>query len=104
MSEQSLRNWVFTREDGNGSQPQLRSQTLKRAVGRAAKAPGVPLIRFHDPRHTHATLMLSAGVHPKVVQERLGHASIQITLDTYSHVMPGMQEDAAAKVGALVFG
>jgi len=43
-------------------------------------------------------------VHPKVVQERLGHASIQITLDTYSHVMPGMQEDAAAKVGALMFG
>jgi integrase len=48
--------------------------------------------------------MLGAGVHPKVVQERLGHASIQITLDTYSHVMPGMQADAAAMVGALVFG
>jgi hypothetical protein len=47
---------------------------------------------------------LGAGVHPKVVQERLGHASIQITLDTYSHVMPGMQADAAAKLGKLVFG
>jgi integrase len=48
--------------------------------------------------------MLAEGVHPKVVQERLGHASIQITLDRYSHVAPGMQEDAAAKLGSLVFG
>jgi integrase len=48
--------------------------------------------------------MLGLGVHPKVVQERLGHASIQITLDTYSHVMPGMQADAASKLGATVFG
>jgi integrase len=48
--------------------------------------------------------MLGLGVHPKVVQERLGHASIQITLDTYSHVMPGMQADAASKLGAIVFG
>ncbi|HYJ44417.1 MAG TPA: tyrosine-type recombinase/integrase, partial [Xanthobacteraceae bacterium] len=53
-------------------------------------------------RHTHATLLLLAGVHPKVVQERLGHASIQITLDTYSHVMPGMQEDAAVRVDAAL--
>ena len=50
-------------------------------------------IRFHDLRHTHATQLLKAGVHPKVVSERLGHASIGITLDTYSHVMPGMQEE-----------
>jgi integrase len=64
----------------------------------------LPTIRFHDLRHTHATLMLGAGVHPKVVQERLGHTSIQITLDTYSHVMPGMQADAAARIGTLVFG
>ena len=52
-------------------------------------------IRFHDLRHTHATQLLKAGVHPKLVSERLGHASIGITLDTYSHVMPGMQEAAA---------
>jgi integrase len=57
-------------------------------------------IRFHDLRHTHATQLLKAGVHPEVVSERLGHASIRITLDTYSHVMPGMQEDAAEKIDA----
>jgi integrase len=57
-------------------------------------------IRFHDLRHTHATQLLRAGVHPKVVSERLGHASIGITLDTYSHVMPGMQEEAAARIDA----
>ena len=60
----------------------------------AARA-GVRPIRFHDGRHTHASLMLKQGVHPKIVQERLGHASIQITLDTYSHVAPGLQEAAA---------
>jgi len=56
--------------------------------------------RFHDLRHTHAIQLPKAGVHPKVVPERLGHASIGITLDTYSHVMPGMQEEAAEKIDA----
>jgi integrase len=51
-------------------------------------------VRFHDLRHAHATLMLTQGVHPKVVSERLGHASIGITLDTYSHVLPTLQQDA----------
>jgi integrase len=59
---------------------------------------GLPKIRFHDLRHTAATLMLSEGVHPKVVQERLGHSSISITLDTYSHVIPSMQEEVADKL------
>ena len=54
-------------------------------------------IRIHGLGHTHATLMLKAGVHPKVVSERLGHANIGITLDTYSHVLPGLQEAAAEK-------
>ena len=54
----------------------------------------VPKIRFHDLRHTHATILLRIGENPKVIQERLGHASIQITLDTYSHVLPDMQENA----------
>ena len=53
-------------------------------------------IRLHDSRHTHASIMLRQGVHPKIVSERLGHANIQITLDTYSHVLPGIQEAAAA--------
>ena len=52
---------------------------------------------LHDLRHTHATLMLKQGVNPKIVSERLGHASVVITLDTYSHVLPGLQEDAALK-------
>jgi integrase len=53
---------------------------------------------------THATLALAAGVHPKVVQERLGHANIAITLDTYSHAVPALEEEAARTVAALVFG
>ena len=69
-----------------------------------AKAAGLPRIRLHDLRHTHATLALSAGVHPKVVSERLGHSTVSITLDTYSHAIPAMQEEAAEKVAALVFG
>ena len=52
-------------------------------------------MRLHDLRHTHATLMLKAGVHPKIVSERLGHSTVAFTLDTYSHVVPGLQEAAA---------
>lgn len=59
-------------------------------------------LRFHDLRHTSATLALKAGVHPKVVQERLGHSNIGITLDTYSHVLPNMQREAAEALDALV--
>ena len=63
---------------------------------------GLPDIRFHDLRHTAATLMLQQGVHPKVVQERLGHADITLTLNTYSHVLPVMQEEAAEKLDQLL--
>jgi integrase len=58
---------------------------------------GLKSIRLHDARHTHASLMLKQGIHPKIVQERLGHSSISITLDTYSHVAPGLQEAAARR-------
>jgi integrase len=58
----------------------------------------MPRIRLHDLRHSHATQLLIAGVHPKVAQERLGHSSISVTLDLYSHVTETMQEDAAAKL------
>ena len=68
------------------------------------KAAGLPKIRFHDLRHTHATLALQAGVHPKVVSERLGHSSIAVTMDRYSHVMPAMEAEAAEKVAAVLFG
>jgi site-specific recombinase XerC len=67
---------------------------------RAIKETALPRIRFHDLRHAHATHMLSSGVHPKVASERLGHSKVGITLDLYSHVLPGMQEDAVAKVDA----
>lgn len=59
-------------------------------------------VRFHDLRHTHASQLLSAGVSPKVVSERLGHSSVGITLDVYSHVLPGIQEEAAAKIDAVL--
>jgi integrase len=58
----------------------------------------LPHVRLHDLRHSHATQLLLQGVHPKVVSERLGHSRVGITLDTYSHVLPGMQEDAAEKI------
>jgi integrase len=62
----------------------------------------LPQIRLHDLRHSHATHMLAAGVHPKIASERLGHATGGITLDRYSHVLPGMQEEAVAKVDAAL--
>jgi integrase len=62
---------------------------------------GLPRIRLHDLRHGWATLALQAGIHPKVVQERLGHANIAITLDTYSHVTAGLHEEAAEDVAAM---
>jgi integrase len=62
------------------------------------RATSLAYLRFHDLRHAHATHMLASGVHPKVASERLGHSKVGITLDLYSHVMPGMQEDAATQV------
>ena len=64
----------------------------------------LPDIRFHDLRHTHATLMLNKCVHVKIVSERLGHSNIGITLDTYSHVLPGMQTEAAQKFEEMLVG
>jgi integrase len=87
---------VFTAENGAALDPESVGRYFRQAV----KKTMVPPIRLHDLRHTHATLALQAGVHPKVVSERLGHASVGITLDTYSHVMPGMQEEAAEKIDA----
>jgi integrase len=92
------RGFVFCRENGSPIWPDRLSATFKRH----AKSAGLPVIRLHDLRHTHASLALEAGVHPKVVSERLGHASVSITLDTYSHAIPALEEDAAAKVAALI--
>ena len=66
------------------------------------KKAGLPDIRFHDLRHTAATLMLQQGTHPKIVQERLGHSDISLTLNTYSHVLPSMQEEAAEKMDEIL--
>ncbi|MNN41005.1 Transposase [compost metagenome] len=63
-----------------------------------------PKIRFHDLRHTHATILLKKGVHPKIVQERLGHSSITVTLDTYSHVLPNMQRAVLNSIGRSITG
>ena len=79
-----------------------RPNTITRAWETMAARAGVKVIRLHDARHTHASIMLKQGIHPKIVQERLGHASIQMTLDTYSHVAPGLQEAAALKFDDLV--
>jgi integrase len=68
------------------------------------KQANVPSIRFHDLRHTSATLMLANGEHPKIVQERLGHANISMTLDRYSHVTENMQRQAADRLDALLEG
>lgn len=90
---------VFAHEDGTALNPEAFSDAFRRQVKRA----GLPPIRLHDLRHTHATLALSAGVHPKVVSERLGHASVAFTLDQYSHAIPALQETAADLVASLVF-
>ena len=81
-----------------------RSHFHKNVFKPLLKKAGLPDIRFHDLRHTSATLLLSAGVHPKVVQERLGHSQISITLDTYSHVLPTMQKEAASKLDEVLSG
>ncbi|MGB8679479.1 MAG: tyrosine-type recombinase/integrase [Pseudolabrys sp.] len=63
----------------------------------AAKA-GLPKVRFHDLRHSHATQLLASGVHPKIVQERLGHSTITVTMDLYSHVSETIQSDATTRL------
>lgn len=71
---------------------------VSKSFARAVKCAGFRGVRFHDLRHSHASLLMAGGVHPKVVQERLGHSQISITMDTYSHVLPGLQEEAAAAI------
>ncbi|BCA35680.1 tyrosine-type recombinase/integrase [Bacillus thuringiensis] len=77
---------------------------IRRVFKSIIKKVGIPKIRFHDMRHTHATLLLLQGVNPKIVSERLGHADVRITLDTYSHLLPSMQKDTAIKFGEMLFG
>jgi integrase len=91
---------IFTDEQGAPLHPNQVSRTFGKLVREAQ----LPIIRLHDLRHTHASLSLQAGVHVKIVSERLGHSSVTITLDTYSHAIPGLQRDAAEQVAALIPG
>ena len=89
---------VFCNIDGTPWRP----NTITRTWSIMAAKTGVSVIRLHDARPTHASLMLKQGIHPKVVQERLGHSSITMTLDIYSHVAPGLQEAAAKRFDDIV--
>lgn len=89
--------WVFCKPGGEF----LGRRDVFRAFKAILKAAKLPDIRFHDLRHTHATLLLLAGEHPKVVSERLGHSSIKVTLDVYSHVLPTMQGSAVDRYDRL---
>ena len=87
--------FVVAQADGSPLQPRTITHQWHLLL---SNNKALPRIRFHDLRHAHATHMLSSGVHPKIASERLGHSKVGITMDLYSHVMPGMQEDAAARV------
>ncbi len=89
---------VFTAENGEP----VHADHVANRFGRLVTGAGVPTIRFHDLRHTHATLLLKAGVPPHVVAQRLGHSSPALTLSIYSHVLPRQQAEAAAAFAALV--
>ncbi|MCJ7583660.1 MAG: site-specific integrase, partial [Anaerolineales bacterium] len=96
-------NWqendlVFPSTLGTPLDPSNMSRDFKNTL----KMAGLPNIRFHDLRHTAATLMLQQGTHPKIVQERLGHSDVSLTLNTYSHVLPSLQEDAAEKMDEIL--
>jgi len=88
--------FICAREDGQAQQP----NSIGHAWDRFLAATALPRIRFHDLRHSHATVMLKSNIHPKIVSERLGHSRVALTMDTYSHIIPGMQEEAAAAIDA----
>jgi integrase len=92
-------DWVFCNSLGK---PMESGNMVKRSFRRVLERAGLPRMRFHDLRHSCATLLLSMGVHPKIVQERLGHSQISITLDTYSHVLPSLQEEASQRLDTLL--
>ncbi len=93
-------DFVFAAING---EPMQRRNMIKRYFKPILKRSGLPNIRLYDLRHTCATLLLRAGENPKVVSERLGHASITLTLDTYSHVLPDMQQSCADKLEDILF-
>ena len=91
-------DYVFCTLAGTHLRPNHVVDEFKKLLKKA----GLPAIRFHDLRHSAATLLLSLGVHAKVVQEMLGHTQISMTMDIYSHVLPGMQQDAVSRLNELL--
>jgi len=89
--------------DGSGAKPEKDLSDLAKHFKSVLGLAGLPKLRLYDLRHTTATVALTAGVPPKVVSEQLGHASAAFTLDTYAHVLPHMQDEAAAKCERLLF-
>jgi integrase len=90
---------LFPGTGGEGLSPTAVTKSFRNLV----EASGLPRIRLHDLRHTHATIALETGIHPKIVSERLGHSTVSLTLDVYSHAVPHMQRDAAAQIAEAVF-
>ncbi len=99
MPRQPSRPLVFDRGNGNPVTP----QTLDRYHRRMCERAGVPRCRMHDTRHSAATLLMARGVHPKIVADILGHSSVMITLDTYSHVEVNMQRAASESLRSVLF-
>lgn len=98
LTEGNSDQWVFCDTAGG---PLRKSNLMRRSFKPILTKADLPMIRFHDLRHTAATLLLQQGVHAKIVQERLGHSQISLTMDTYSHVLPSMQEEAARSLDRL---
>ncbi len=92
---------VFSQRSGR---PEHAHNIVRRDFHKVLERAKLPRIRFHDLRHCQATLLLLQGTHPKVVQERLGHSAIGITMDTYPHVLPGLQEQAVQRLQERLFG
>ena len=91
-------DYVFTTSIGTPREPRNVTRRFQALLSRA----GLPNKRFHDLRHTCASLLLAQGVHPRVVMETLGHSQIGLTMNTYSHVLPELQREAASKMDSLL--
>ena len=92
---------VFPNE---AEKPQHKSNMIRRVFHPILRRTGLPKIRFHDLRHTYASLLIHQGGHPKYIQSQLGHSSIDITMDIYGHIMEATNHEAANNLGQLVFG
>ena len=91
---------MFTTRTGGALDPVNLTKAFKRLLKKA----GLPEVRFHDLRHTAATFLLAQGVDPRTIMETLGHSQISLTLNTYSHVLPALQRDAAVRMDSLLAG